>query len=117
MTKYYACLAAITLLILVPNAEARVQEQILADWRTFEVPDFGTRIQYGGVYSLRLASLKWVLDSGLSARTDVLSCPFTLVLTEPGDPERLFKKTSPRGAVRVGLRTNSAIILRHLVRA
>jgi hypothetical protein len=46
MTKYYACLAAITLLVLVPNAEARVQEQIPADWRTFEVPDFGTRIQY-----------------------------------------------------------------------
>jgi hypothetical protein len=42
------------------------------------------------VYSLRLASLKWVLDSGLSARTDVLSCPFTLVLTEPARPRELI---------------------------
>jgi hypothetical protein len=41
MTKYYACLAAITLLVLVPNAEARVQEQIPAD-----CPAFGTRLQY-----------------------------------------------------------------------
>jgi hypothetical protein len=46
MTKYYACLAAMTLLALVPNAEARVGEQSPAEWRTFEVPDFGTRIQY-----------------------------------------------------------------------
>ena len=46
MTKYYACLAAMTLLALVPNAEARIREQSPVDWRTFEVPDFGTRIQY-----------------------------------------------------------------------
>ena len=48
MTKYYACLAAaIILLALVPNAEARFGEQSPADdWRTFEVPDFGTSIQY-----------------------------------------------------------------------
>jgi hypothetical protein len=47
MTKYYGCLAAaIILLALVPNAEARSREQSPADWRTFEVPDFGTRIQY-----------------------------------------------------------------------
>jgi hypothetical protein len=46
MTKYYACLAAITLLVLLPNAEARAREQSPADWRTFEIPDFGTRIQY-----------------------------------------------------------------------
>ena len=46
MTKYYACLTAMTLLTLLPNAEARVGEQSPADWRTFEVPDFGTRIQY-----------------------------------------------------------------------
>ena len=32
--------------ILVPNAEARVGEQSPADWRTFEVPEFGTTIQY-----------------------------------------------------------------------
>jgi hypothetical protein len=48
MTKYYACLgAAIILLALVPNAEARFREKSpAADWRTFEVPDFGTSIQY-----------------------------------------------------------------------
>jgi hypothetical protein len=48
MTNYYACLgAAIILLALVPNAEARFREQSpAADWRTFEVPDFGTSIQY-----------------------------------------------------------------------
>jgi hypothetical protein len=48
MIKYFACLgAAIILLALVPNSEARVREQQrLADWRTFEVPDFGTKIQY-----------------------------------------------------------------------
>jgi hypothetical protein len=46
MTKYCACLAAVALLALLPNAEARVAEQSRADWRRFEVPDFGTRIQY-----------------------------------------------------------------------
>jgi hypothetical protein len=48
MANYYACLgAAIILLALVPNAEARFREQSpAADWRTFEVPDFGTSIQY-----------------------------------------------------------------------
>ena len=47
MTKYYACLAAaIILLALAPNAEAQFRKQSPADWRTFEVPDFGTRVQY-----------------------------------------------------------------------
>jgi hypothetical protein len=46
MTKYHACLAAMTLLALVPNTEARVRELSPADWRTFEVPAFGTAIQY-----------------------------------------------------------------------
>jgi len=46
MTKYHACLAGIALLALVSKAEARFQEQSPDDWRTFEVPDFGTRIQY-----------------------------------------------------------------------
>jgi len=45
MTKYYACLAGITLLALVSNAQAQFQEQRPADWRTFEVAEFGTRIQ------------------------------------------------------------------------
>ena len=53
MTKYYACLAAAIILIaLIPNAEARFREQSPAEWRTFEVPDFGTRIQYpAGIFS------------------------------------------------------------------
>ena len=46
MTKYYACLACITLLAFVSNAEARFREQSPADWRTFKVPDFGTKVQY-----------------------------------------------------------------------
>ena len=47
MTKHYAYLgAAIILLALAPNAEARVREQSPVDWRTFEVPAFGTTIQY-----------------------------------------------------------------------
>jgi hypothetical protein len=48
MIKYYACLgAAVIFLALVPDAEARVREQQSpAEWRTFEVPDFGTSIQY-----------------------------------------------------------------------
>jgi len=48
MANYYACLgAAIILLALVPNAEARFREHSpAAGWRTFEVPDFGTSIQY-----------------------------------------------------------------------
>jgi hypothetical protein len=55
MTKYCACLASlagITLLLLVSNARAQFWEQRPADWRTFEVPDFGTRIQYpAGIFS------------------------------------------------------------------
>jgi hypothetical protein len=46
MIKYYACLAGITLLALVSNSQAKFQEQRPADWRTFEVAEFGTRIQY-----------------------------------------------------------------------
>jgi hypothetical protein len=44
MTKYYACLAGITLLALVSSGQSREQGPI--EWRTFEVPDLGTRIQY-----------------------------------------------------------------------
>ena len=53
MTKYYAFLAGITLLALVSNAQAQFQEQrAAADWRTFEVAEFGTRIQYpAGIFT------------------------------------------------------------------
>jgi len=36
----------IILVALTNGAQARVQSYKSADWRTFEVPDFGTRIQY-----------------------------------------------------------------------
>ena len=52
MNKYYASLAGITLLALVSNAQAQFQEQRAADWRTFEVAEFGTRIQYpAGIFT------------------------------------------------------------------
>src|SRR2546421_7017563 len=41
------CLAGIILVTLVSSAQAQFREQrSLVDWRTFEVPDFGTSIQY-----------------------------------------------------------------------
>jgi hypothetical protein len=41
------CLAGITLFTLVSGAEAALREQRpLVDWRTFEIPDLGTSIQY-----------------------------------------------------------------------
>jgi hypothetical protein len=41
------CLAGITLVALVSSAQAQFREQRrLVDWRTLEVPDFGTSIQY-----------------------------------------------------------------------
>jgi hypothetical protein len=92
MTKYYTCLGtAIILLALIPNAEARFREKSpAADWRTFEVPDFGTSIQYPASIFTPAASLKWVSDSGLSALMDVLSYPFTLVPTKPAIPPELI---------------------------
>ena len=41
---------------------------------------------HGLPLAVRLAGLKWVLDSGLSALMDVLSYPFTLVPTKPARP-------------------------------
>ena len=46
MTKCYACLAGLTLLALVSGGQAQGREQGPIEWRTFEVPDLGTRIQY-----------------------------------------------------------------------
>jgi hypothetical protein len=41
------CLAGIILVTLVSSAQAQFRERrSLVDWRTFEVPDFGTSIQY-----------------------------------------------------------------------
>jgi hypothetical protein len=47
MRWFSRCLAGIILVTLVSSAQAQFREQIsLVDWRTFEVPDFGTSIQY-----------------------------------------------------------------------
>jgi hypothetical protein len=52
MRWFSRCLAGITLLALVSNAQAQFREQRPVDWRTFEVPDFGTSIQYpAGIFS------------------------------------------------------------------
>jgi hypothetical protein len=43
---------AIILVALTCSAQAQVQSHKFADWRTFEVPDFGTKIQYpAGIFS------------------------------------------------------------------
>ena len=45
------CLAGIVLVTLVSSAQA-LREQKPVDWRTFEVSDFGTRIQYpAGIFT------------------------------------------------------------------
>jgi hypothetical protein len=74
------CLAVI-LVTLVSSAQAQFREPV--DWRTFEVPDFGTAFNIQRASSPRPASLKRDLDSGSSALTEALSCPFTLVPMKP----------------------------------
>jgi hypothetical protein len=45
-------LLAIILVTLASTAHAQSREQKPVDWRTFEIPDFGTRIQYpAGIFS------------------------------------------------------------------
>jgi hypothetical protein len=47
MLWFSRCLAGITLVTLASSAQAQFREQMsFVDWRTFEVPDFGTSIQY-----------------------------------------------------------------------
>jgi hypothetical protein len=46
MTNHYASLVGITLLALVASGQAQSREQRPIEWRTFEVADLGTRIQY-----------------------------------------------------------------------
>jgi hypothetical protein len=47
MGWFSRCLAGITLVTLASSAQAQFREQMsFVDWRTFEVPDFGTSIQY-----------------------------------------------------------------------
>jgi hypothetical protein len=46
MRWFSRCLTGITLLTLASSAAAQGREQNPVDWRTFEVPDFGTRVQY-----------------------------------------------------------------------
>jgi hypothetical protein len=43
---------ALILVMLASTAHAQSREQKPVDWRTFEIPDFGTRIQYpAGIFS------------------------------------------------------------------
>src|SRR5262249_37709914 len=43
---------AVVLVTLASTAQAQVREQKPVDWKTFEVPDFRTRIQYpAGIFS------------------------------------------------------------------
>jgi hypothetical protein len=47
MRWFFRCLAGIILVTLVSSAQAQFREQMsFVDWRTFEVPDFRTSIQY-----------------------------------------------------------------------
>jgi hypothetical protein len=42
----------LALLTIASTAQAQSREQKPVDWRTFEIPDFGTRIQYpAGIFS------------------------------------------------------------------
>jgi hypothetical protein len=80
----FPILEGVILVTLVSSAQAQFREQrSLVDWRTFEVPDFGTSIQYPASIFAPAGNLKKVLDSGSSAQTDALSYPFTLVPTRP----------------------------------
>jgi integrase len=43
---------ALVVVMLASTAQAQSREQKPVDWRTFEIPDFGTRIQYpAGIFS------------------------------------------------------------------
>ena len=89
MTKYYPCLAAaITLFALFPAAEARVREQSSVNWRTFEVPALGTRVQYPADIFTPAGDPEMRVGQRLSALTDV--CRFTLVPTKPARPPELI---------------------------
>jgi hypothetical protein len=74
---------ALVLVMLACTAQAQSREQKPVDWRTFEIPDFeqGSNIQRA--FSVRLVSLKRVLDSGLSGLMDAPSCRFILVPMKP----------------------------------
>jgi hypothetical protein len=83
------CLAIIPV-TLVSSAQARFREQKPVDWRTFEFPILEQASNIQRASSPRPVSLKGVLDSGSSALTDALSCPFTLVPTKPARTRRLI---------------------------
>jgi hypothetical protein len=72
MTKYYLCLAII-LLAVVPDAEARFGNKAPSTGARLKFPTLERESNIQLISSLRLDSLKWVLVSGLSALTDVLS--------------------------------------------
>ena len=67
--------------LLRADAYAQMRDQSPTDWRTFEVPEFGTRIQVPATYSLPLVSRNEGVVSGLNVLTDALPYRFTLART------------------------------------
>ena len=63
--------------LLRTDAYAQMRDQSPTDWRTFEVLEFGTRIQV----LLPLVSRNGGVVSGLNALTDALPYQFTLART------------------------------------
>ena len=102
MTNYYLCLAAAIILVaLVPGAEARFREQSSVDWRTFEVPAFGTTVEYpAGIFTPA-----GEFEMGVGQRFERADGRAHLRSSQQSrrDPQKLFKKISPREAARVGL--------------
>src|SRR5437660_8395249 len=50
--RWFLRLLTMILVTLGSSAQAQFREQRPVDWRTFEVPDFGTRIQYpAGIFT------------------------------------------------------------------
>jgi hypothetical protein len=78
------CLAGIILVTLVSSAQAQFREQrSLVDWRTFEVPDFGTSVQYPASIFAPAGKPEKGVGQRFERPTDALFYPFTLVPTTP----------------------------------
>jgi hypothetical protein len=86
--------------VAFPSNHYYSSRSLAAPWRAFSraSPPTGARLKFPileqrfniqRTFSIPPVSLKWVLGSDLSALTDVLSCPFTLVPTKPVTPPEL----------------------------
>jgi hypothetical protein len=99
-------LASVTLAALLSSssAHAQVGERGPIQWRTFEVPEFGTRVQVPA--NIFVPAGKPKRGSGqhlLSPERD------------RGKPEDLPAKQPSRGSVGLGLRADNPFVLRHLL--